>query len=424
MFTFISPFFRSLFISTLGLLVMTACGVDVNSPVSRFNGTGSYAASLFFADDIPQMDTVANALSGINCDVNGIAVIRFAFFDATDTHLVDDQFPCSDHQATVAGIPAGNNRRLVVTAEDQRGTVLLRGEEWNITIRKDRVTEGGDIAMTTVSSGDQGDDDQGDETPPTDASDSFSNDLGMTFNLILAGTFMMGSPETELGRQDDEIRHEVTLTQDFYIQTTEVTQGQWQAVMRQNPSRFQNCGLNCPVESVSWSDIQEFLTRINAQSADGYTYRLPTEAEWEYAARAGSETAFCDGDITAPDNDPILNTLGWYVENSDAAYSGCFELDDGRCVGPQPVGGKTPNAFGLYDMHGNVWEWCSDLYGNYPSGSVTDPTGPSSGDNRVLRGGCWYGNAWHCRAANRDGNGPSPRIDDDGFRLAASLSSR
>jgi hypothetical protein len=112
--------------------------------------------SLFFADDIAQMDTVANALSGINCDANGIAVIRLAFFDATDTHLVDDQFPGSDHQATVAGIPAGNNRRVVVTAEDQRGAVILRGEERNITIRKNRVTEGSDIAMTPVSSGDQG----------------------------------------------------------------------------------------------------------------------------------------------------------------------------------------------------------------------------------------------------------------------------
>jgi formylglycine-generating enzyme required for sulfatase activity len=115
----------------------------------------------------------------------------------------------------------------------------------------------------------------------------------------------------------------------------------------------------------------------------------------------------------------MFRIVGWYVENSDANYSGCFELDDGRCVGPHPVGSKPPNAFGLYDMHGNVWEWCSDLYGNYPSSSVTDPMGPSSGDNRVLRGGCWYGDAWHCRSANRDGNGPSPRIDDDGFRLAA-----
>ena len=337
---------------------------------------------------------------------------------------MDDQFPCSNHQATVAGIPAGNNRRVVVTAEDQRGEILLRGEERNITIRKNRVTEGGDIVMTSVSSGDQSDD-QDDEASPPDPSDSFTNHLGMTFNLISAGTFMMGSPATGLGRQADEIQHEVTLTQAFYMQITEVTQGQWQTVMGQNPSHFQNCGLNCPVESVSWSDIQEFLTRINVQSADGYTYRLPTEAEWEYAARAGSETAFCNGDITAPvSNDPILNTLGWYANNSDANYSGCFELDDGRCVGPQPVRVKNPNAWGLFDMHGNVYEWCSDRYGDYPADSVTDPQGPSSGDRRVSRGGSWYYYARACRSANRDGNGPGPRIDDDGFRLAAALSSR
>jgi formylglycine-generating enzyme required for sulfatase activity len=255
---------------------------------------------------------------------------------------------------------------------------------------------------------------------------SFSNDLGMTFNLIPAGTFMMGSPETELGRDADEFQHEATLTQDFYIQTTEVTQGQWQAVMGENPSSFQNCGLNCPVESVSWDDAQVFIERLNAQTTDGYEYRLPTEAQWEYAARAGSETAFCDGDITQPEgNDPILNTLGWYRENSDAGYAGCSERDDGRCIGPQPVGGKNPNAWGLFDMHGNVWEWCQDWYGDYPSGSVIDPQGPSSGGSRVLRGGCWYDSPLSCRSANRFRDFPaSSRYFDYGFRLVAPLVSR
>jgi formylglycine-generating enzyme required for sulfatase activity len=254
---------------------------------------------------------------------------------------------------------------------------------------------------------------------------SFSNDLGMTFNLIPAGTFMMGSPETELGRYDDEIPHEVTLTQAFYMQTTEVTQGQWQAVMGQNPSYFQNCGLNCPVGNVSWDDVREFLIRLNAQTTDGYEYRLPTEAQWEYAARAGSETAFCSGDITQPEgNDPILNTLGWYSENSDAGYSGCWEYDDGRCCGSQPVGGKNSNAFGLFDMHGNAFEWCSDWYGDYPSGSVIDPQGPSSGDYRVLRGGSWNNFPRYCRSAYRNRNEPAFRHFDYGFRLIAPLVSR
>jgi formylglycine-generating enzyme required for sulfatase activity len=306
----------------------------------------------------------------------------------------------------VAGIPTGNNRRVVVTAESQSGEVLLSGEERNITIRKNRTTEGGDITMTPVS--------------PS----SFTNDFGMTFNLIPAGTFMMGSPETELNRHDDEIHHQVTLTQDYYMQTTEVTQGQWRAVMGQNPSHFQNCGDNCPVESVSWNDIQEFLRRLNAQIEDEYEYRLPTEAQWEYAARAGSDSAFCEGDITEPSgNDPILNTLGWYDENSDAGYSGCSERD-GRCIGPQPVGGKSANDWGLFDMHGNVGEWCSDWYSDYPSDSVTDPLGPTSGDGRVLRSACWYSVAVDCRSAIRFWEDPGYRNSDGGFRLAASLFSR
>jgi formylglycine-generating enzyme required for sulfatase activity len=417
MFTFIHPFFRNLFISTFCLFAMTTCGVGENFFSNRSNGTGSYVAKLNFPADIPQIDTVANALSGINCEAAGISVLRFAFFDAADTPLVNDQFSCSDHHATVAGIPVGNNRWVVVTAENQVGKILLRGEERNITIRKNQATEGGDIAMTPVSSGDQ---DNG--TSPTNTPDSFENDFGMNFNLIPAGTFMMGSPEAEMGRDDDEIRHQVTLTQAFYMQTTEVTQEHWQAVMGQNPSRFQNCGLNCPVESVSWNDIQEFLTRLNAQSDDGYTYRLPTEAQWEYAARSGGETAFCDGDITEPEgNDPILNTLGWYVENSDAGYTGCYEeLRLDRCLGPQPVGGKNPNAWGLFDMHGNVREWCRDWYSNSPTGNDTDPSGPSSGEYRVLRGGSWYTDASVCRSASRFRDDPDLRYFALGFRLVAS----
>jgi hypothetical protein len=222
-----------------------------------------------------------------------------------------------------------------------------------------------------------------------------------------------------LGREDDEIRHEVTLTQDFYMQTTEVTQEQWQAVMGQNPSYFPNCGPNCPVDSVSWDDVQVFIERLNAQRADGYKYRLPTEAEWEYAARAGSNTAFCEGDITEPEgNDPILNTLGWYGENSDASYEGCREQDDGGCTGTQPVGGKNPNAWGLFDMHGNLSEWCSDWYGDYPANSITDPQGPSSGNSRVLRSGGWYLEPWHCRSANRRWDEPGSRGNGGGFRLA------
>jgi formylglycine-generating enzyme required for sulfatase activity len=343
-----------------------------------------------------------------------------------------------------------------VYAYDNSHTAVLYGFE-TTEIHAGQVTEGGEIEMKPANpvDGNQGQDQDGDGfSTPEDCDDangdinpdadeipdnnidencdgraelsSFTIDeLGMTFIRIPADTFIMGSLETELGRYDNENRHGVTLTQAFYMQTTEVTQGQWQTIMGGNPSRFRNCGLNCPVETVSWNDVQEFLTRLNAQRANGYEYCLPTEAQWEYAARAGSDAAFCEGDITEPEgNDPILNTLGWYVENSDAGYNGCQELDDGRCIGTHPVGGKNPNARGLVDMHGNVWEWCSDWYGGYTSGSVTDPQGPSSGDDRVLRGGCSSSLVRDCRSAFRYRHAPSFRYSSGGFRLAAHLSSR
>jgi formylglycine-generating enzyme required for sulfatase activity len=226
----------------------------------------------------------------------------------------------------------------------------------------------------------------------------YVNSLGMTFNLILPGTYTMGSPEVESGHSGDEIQHQVTLTQPFYLQTTEVTQGQWEAVMGNNPSYFTDCGNDCPVEQVSWEDAQDFIAALN-DLGEG-TYRLPTEAEWEYAARAGSTTAFANGDFSLNN----LDAMGWYDGNSgDTTHT---------------VAQKQPNAWGLYDMHGNVLEWCQDRYGNYPSGSVTDPQGPSSGSARVVRGGCWGSHAEYCSSANRGrlmpgGNGGS----NSGLRL-------
>ena len=251
--------------------------------------------------------------------------------------------------------------------------------------------------------------------------DRYTNSLGMTFNLIPAGTFTMGSPSSELGRTDYEIQHQVTLTQSFYMQTTEVTQGQWRSVMGSNPSGFTSCGDDCPVEQVSWNDIQSFLTAMS-QRGEG-SYRLPTEAEWEYAARAGSTTALANGGITVSEScayDPNLDAMGWYCGNSDVTYSGCYNSSSyggPTCAGTHPVAGKQANAWGLYDMHGNVWEWCQDWYGSYPTSAVTDPTGPSSGSCRVLRGGSWFYNARYCRSAYRDLNYPYSRNYYCGFRL-------
>ncbi|MCP4213802.1 MAG: formylglycine-generating enzyme family protein, partial [bacterium] len=216
-----------------------------------------------------------------------------------------------------------------------------------------------------------------------------SNSLGMTFNYIEPGTFTMGSPPDEAGRYYNETQHSVTLTNAFYIQTTEVIQSQWQTVMGSNPSYFSGCP-SCPVETVSWDDVQLFLTAINALN-DGI-YRLPTEAEWEYACRSGSSSAFANGGITYTDYSPVdpnLDLIGWYYGNSDT----------GSGYKPQPVGGKDPNAWGLYDMHGNVFEWCQDWGEPYPRGNVTDPTGPASGSFRVLRGGGWLYRAEYCRSA-------------------------
>ena len=225
-----------------------------------------------------------------------------------------------------------------------------------------------------------------------------ANSLGMSFVLIPAGTFMMGTPSDEPGRGNDELQHTVTISKSFYLQTTEVTQGQWREIMGTNPSHFKDCGDDCPVEQVNWDDAQEFILRLNErEGAD--KYRLSTEAEWEYACRAGSTTRFCFGD-----DETKLAEHAWYHDNSGFR--------------PHPVGQKKSNAWGLYDMHGNVWEWCEDWYGDYPSSPVTDPTGPSSGTARVFRGGGWRYYAGNCRSAFRFGSPPVDRGFDVGFRVA------
>ncbi len=234
---------------------------------------------------------------------------------------------------------------------------------------------------------------------------TFTNSLEMDFVLIPAGSFIMGSPSNEAGRDNDERQHQVTLTKEFYIQTTELTQGQWKAVMGGNPSWFSDCGDDCPVEKVSWNDVQEFIRRLNQKEGID-KYRLPTEAEWEYAARAGSTTAFANGGITelVCGHDSNLDAMGWYCGNS------------GKMT--HPVAQNKPNAWGLFDMHGNVWEMCQDRFGKYPSGVVTDPKGPASGTYRVDRGGSWVSFARYGRSASRRGYTPHFRVNRLGFRLA------
>jgi len=222
---------------------------------------------------------------------------------------------------------------------------------------------------------------------------------GVSFKMIRipVGKFTIGSPPGETGRYDDERQHQVALTKSFWMGQTEVTQSQWKAVMGNNPSDFRNCGDACPVENVSWNDVQEFIRRLN-QKEGGNKYRLPTEAEWEYACRAGSTSRFYFGD-----DEGRLKDYAWYVNNSGQET--------------HPVAQKKPNTWGLYDIQGNVWEWCKDWYGKYPSGSVTDPTGPDGGSGRVLRGGSWYTAPRSVRCALRNRYRPGSRDNDIGFRL-------
>jgi len=220
--------------------------------------------------------------------------------------------------------------------------------------------------------------------------------------LIPAGTFIMGSPVNEKGSVDEGPQHQVTLTKSFYMGKYEVTQAQYQAAMGSNPSYFK--GNNLPVESVSWDDCQTFIQKLNQMSQG--TFRLPTEAEWEYACRAGTTAQFYWGNDS---NYSQINDYAWYNGNNSPN-------------GTKEVGLKKPNAWGLYDMSGNVWEWCQDWYGSYSSDDQVDSIGPKSGSTRVLRGGLWYGSTWVCRSALRNDNSPDCQNNNKGFRLATTLS--
>ena len=230
----------------------------------------------------------------------------------------------------------------------------------------------------------------------------FTNSIGMEFVLIPSGSFMMGSdPNFEAGQKDENPSHKVRISQPVYLGKYEVTQAQWIAVMGSNPSRFK--GRNNPVERVSWYDVQEFIKRLNA--LEGHErYRLPTEAEWEYAARAGTSTTYFFGDDVKE-----LSKYAWYHGNASDAT--------------RPVGQKQPNAWGLYDVHGNVREWVQDWYEEmyYVNSPETDPDGPLVGKKRVDRGGSWGFNAVFCRSAFRGDVLPDTRLSYLGFRLALSL---
>ena len=230
---------------------------------------------------------------------------------------------------------------------------------------------------------------------------ALTNSIGIQFKLLPAGTFTMGQAN---GDSEERPPHQVTLTKPFYMGVYEVTNAQWERVMGSVPSQWKDA--DRPVEEVSWNDANKFCRKLSAlpeEKRAGRVYRLPTEAEWEYACRAGTTTEWSFGDDASK-----LGEYGWFANNSGGQT--------------HPVGQKKPNAWGLYDMHGNVWEWCSDWYGDYAKGTVTDPQVPSWGSIRVCRGGGWGVNARFCRSAVRLRYSPSYRFIILGFRLALSPS--
>lgn len=252
------------------------------------------------------------------------------------------------------------------------------------------------------------------EIPATTGPGTFTNSIGMKFVFIPKGSFKMGStiaPEELVkgyGGKADAFKneyplHKVAISKPFYLQTTEVTQGQWEKVMGDdNPSYFNPCDKDhpkdCPVERVSWNDARKFIEKLN-QMEKTEKYRLPTEAEWEYACRAGSTSNFYYGDDGGE-----LGKYAWYAGNSNWKT--------------HPVGLKKPNNWGLYDMLGNVYEWCQDWKEDYSDGPVNDPKGPPSGKYRVLRGGAYVDKVGEVRSARRGYKEPDFKTDHLGFRVA------
>ncbi len=241
----------------------------------------------------------------------------------------------------------------------------------------------------------------------TDTLQGVSSDLDMKFQYIRSGSFMMGSPAFEGFRGNDEDQYNVTLPHDFYMATTELTQGQWQKLMGSTPwldkSEVRNGSDKVAATYVSWDDAREFCVALNKRHPNGnWEFRLPMEAEWEYCCRAGSSTAYSFG--TSAEH---LGDFGWFVDNAGSVGERYAHL----------VQQKQGNKWGLFDMHGNVWEWCQDGLGERESESPTDPTTPRTILFPVMRGGSWSNFALDCRSANRSGGMPGSRFSNLGFRL-------
>ncbi|WP_337949513.1 formylglycine-generating enzyme family protein [Prevotella sp.] len=327
--------------------------------------------------------------------------LTIRYSPTTSTVLVDNKMVKGSNGVAQITLPVGQHSFVVACDgyESEEGTVKLKASapsNLQITLTKEAMA----IQQSTVSQPIVAQ--QPVVQPMVTNGDIISIPVkdGISIDMVRveAGTFTMGATAEMKEPYDwEKPTHRVTLTNDYYIDKYEVTQVLWQAVMGNNPSKFK--GDNLPVEKVSWDDCQEFISKLNRIT--GKTFRLPTEAEWEYAARGGKKSR---GYQYSGSNN--LSDVAWYGDNSGNKT--------------HAVGTKQPNELGIYDMSGNVWEWCQDLYGRYSSYSQTNPTGANNGLYRMNRGGSWGVNAWNCRSSGRDNITPGSRYNYLGLRLVLS----
>ena len=344
-------------------------------------------------------ELVVTASGGAQAEQKQKLTIRYT--PSSATVLVDNKMVKGKNGVAQTTLPVGQHSYIVACDgyESEEGTVKLKASapsNIQITLTKEATAiQQNTVSQPTVAQ-------QPVVQPTVTNSDNISIPVkdGVSIDMVRveAGTFTMGAtPEMKEPDDDEKPTHQVTLTNDYYIGKYEVTQALWQAVMGNNPSYSK--GNNLPVERVSWDDCQEFISKLN--SITGKTFRLPTEAEWEYAARGGNKSRGYQ--YSGSSN---LSDVAWYKDNSGSKT--------------HTVGSRQANELGIYDMSGNVWEWCQDSFGTYSNSSQVNPTGANSRSKRVIRGGCWYYSAGCCRSSYRDYNTPGSRFDNLGFRLVLS----
>ena len=350
-------------------------------------------------------ELVVNASGGAQAEQKQKLTIRYT--PSSATVLVDNKMVKGKNGVAQTTLPVGQHSFIVFCDgyDSEEGTVKLKAStpsNLQITLSKEATATQQSTISQPIVAQQPTVVQQPVVQPMVTNSDNISIPVkdGISIDMVRveAGTFTMGAtPEMEDPNSDEKPTHQVTLTNDYYIGKYEVTQALWKAVMGSNPLNFK--GDNLPLEYVSWDDCQEFISKLNRIT--GKKFRLPTEAEWEYAARGGKKSR---GYQYSGSNN--ISDVAWYDSNSGNKT--------------HAVGSKQDNELGIYDMTGNVWEWCHDWYGKYSSSSQTNPTGATSGSSRVFRGGCWGTNARGCRSSNRSISSPGYRFVNLGLRLVLS----